>query len=88
MFRTYILAERGDEICIIDKHAAHERQLFENWPPLRRCPEYSFSWSRWWWSSPPRKRPALLTNLDLLERPVSRSSDFGGSCGLPALGPR
>ena len=22
IFRTYILAERGDEICIIDKHAA------------------------------------------------------------------
>ena len=29
LFRTYILAERGDEVCIIDKHAAHERQLFE-----------------------------------------------------------
>ena len=29
IFRTYILAERGDEVCIIDKHAAHERQLFE-----------------------------------------------------------
>ena len=29
LFKTYILAERGDEICIIDKHAAHERQLFE-----------------------------------------------------------
>ena len=29
IFRTYIFAERGDEICIIDKHAAHERQLFE-----------------------------------------------------------
>ena len=29
VFRTYILAERGDEVCIIDKHAAHERQLFE-----------------------------------------------------------
>ncbi len=29
VFRTYILAERGDELCIIDKHAAHERQLFE-----------------------------------------------------------
>ena len=29
IFKTYILAERGEEICIIDKHAAHERQLFE-----------------------------------------------------------
>ena len=24
----YILAERGDELCLIDKHAAHERQLY------------------------------------------------------------
>ena len=29
LFRTYILAQRGDEVCVIDKHAAHERQLFE-----------------------------------------------------------
>ena len=29
IFRTYILAERGDEICIIDKHAAHERMNFD-----------------------------------------------------------
>ena len=36
IFRTYILAERGDEICIIDKHAAHERMNFE---ALRRSAE-------------------------------------------------
>lgn len=29
-FKTYIIAECGDEVVFIDKHAAHERILFEN----------------------------------------------------------
>ena len=29
LFRTYILAEQGDELILIDKHAAHERINFE-----------------------------------------------------------
>ncbi len=29
VFKTYIVAQRGDELCFIDKHAAHERILYE-----------------------------------------------------------
>ncbi len=29
VFKTYIITERGNELCLIDKHAAHERILFE-----------------------------------------------------------
>ena len=29
VFKTYIITERGGELCLIDKHAAHERILFE-----------------------------------------------------------
>lgn len=30
LFKTYILAESGDYFIIVDKHAAHERLLYEN----------------------------------------------------------
>lgn len=29
IFKTYILAQRGNEFCFIDKHAAHERIIYE-----------------------------------------------------------
>ena len=29
LFKTYIILQVGDEMCMIDKHAAHERVLFE-----------------------------------------------------------
>lgn len=29
VFKTYIITERNNELCLIDKHAAHERILFE-----------------------------------------------------------
>ena len=29
VFRTYVITQRGDEMCLIDKHAAHERILYE-----------------------------------------------------------
>lgn len=29
IFSTYIVTERGNEMCLIDKHAAHERMIYE-----------------------------------------------------------
>ena len=29
VFNTYLIAQRGDEMCLIDKHAAHERAIYE-----------------------------------------------------------
>ena len=29
VFKTYIITQRGEEMCLIDKHAAHERLIYE-----------------------------------------------------------
>lgn len=82
VFRTYILAERGQELCLIDKHAAHERQLFEKLAAnygevpsqllLEPCVvEVSAE-----------EKQALLDNMDLLENSGFEIGDFGGSSVL------
>ena len=34
LFGTYILLENNDQLILVDKHAAHERLLFEQWKKL------------------------------------------------------
>ena len=77
IFRTYILAERGDEICIIDKHAAHERMNFDRLmtskePPMRQTLMQPVAVE-------PGKEDAalLLENLELLEQFGFGCEDFG-----------
>ena len=77
IFRTYILAERGDEICIIDKHAAHERILFEK---LKAHPE-KISAQSLLSPIPVRLSPAaageLLANADMLDELGFAVEEFG-----------
>ena len=82
IFKTYILAERGEEICIIDKHAAHERQLFEKLaadygdvPGQLLLEPVVVELSA-------EEKTALLANLDLLESAGLEIADFGGSTVL------
>ena len=79
VFRTYILAERGDELCLIDKHAAHERQLYEklaanygNVPSQMLLEPTAIDLSA-------EEKQALLDNLPLLENAGLEVADFGGS---------
>ena len=82
IFKTYILAERGEEICIIDKHAAHERQLFE-----KLAADYGDVSSQLLLEPvvvelSAEEKTALLANLDLLESAGLEIADFGGSTVL------
>lgn len=79
IFRTYILAERGDEICIIDKHAAHERQLFEKLAAQYGDVPSQLLLEPLVVELSAEEKTALLTNLDLLESAGLEVSDFGGS---------
>ena len=79
LFKTYILAERGDEICIIDKHAAHERQLFE-----KLAADYGDVPSQLLLEPvvvelSAEEKTALLNNLPLLESVGLEIDDFGGN---------
>ena len=82
VFRTYVLAERGDELCLIDKHAAHERQLYEklaanygNVPSQLLLQPAAIDLSA-------EEKQALLENQPLLENAGLDVADFGGSTVL------
>ena len=79
VFRTYILAERGDELCLIDKHAAHERQLYEklaanygNVPSQMLLEPAAIDLAA-------EEKQALLDNIPLLENVGLEIADFGGN---------
>ena len=79
VLRTYILAERGDELCLIDKHAAHERQLYEklaanygNVPSQMLLEPAAIDLAA-------EEKQALLDNIPLLENAGLEIADFGGN---------
>ncbi len=81
LFRTYILAEMGNSLFIIDKHAAHERILYNELKKNERSDEQllltpvSVSLSR-------EEHTALTENADVLAQAGITVEDFGGSTVL------
>lgn len=82
LYRSYILVEQGEEAYLIDKHAAHERILFDK---LRENQEAITAQSL---LSPipcrlsPELIAALLTNRRLLEELGFEIEEFGGNTVL------
>lgn len=79
VFKTYIITERAGELCLIDKHAAHERILFEklakdygNVPAQMLLVPVQVNLTA-------GEKQALLQNLDLLNDAGLDVEDFGGA---------
>ena len=77
LYNTYIIVEQGDEAFLIDKHAAHERILFEK---LKANPE-GISAQSLLQPLPVRLSPSaageLLANMDMLEELGFEIEEFG-----------
>ncbi|MBQ6569002.1 MAG: DNA mismatch repair endonuclease MutL [Clostridia bacterium] len=76
LFDTYIMLEDGDEVLIIDKHAAHERLIFE------RLKEGALSSAQYLFAPvtvtlEKGEYDAVISNLDLLDEAGYEIEDFG-----------
>lgn len=81
VFATYILAEMGESLYLIDKHAAHERMLYNQLKASARVDEQvllapiSITVSR-------EEHTALVENQDVLASAGISLEDFGGNTVL------
>ena len=78
VFKTYIITEREGELCLIDKHAAHERILFEQLseqygdvPAQLLLVPVQVNLSA-------EEKQAVMDNLELLRDAGIEAEDYGG----------
>ena len=77
-FKTYILVEQGKKLLIIDKHAAHERMLFEKLRANGGDIETQMLLAPVTVTLSKEEYSAVLDNLELLDKAGYRVEDFGG----------
>lgn len=82
VFKTYIITQRGQEMCLIDKHAAHERILYE-----RLAADYGKVSSQLLLAPvtvnlSAEEKNALLEHESLLRDAGVETEDFGGNTVL------
>lgn len=78
VFKTYIITERDGEMCLIDKHAAHERILFESLSrDYGNVPAQMLLMPVQVNMSAPEKL-AILQNQELLQNAGIEAEDYGG----------
>ncbi len=82
VFRTYIVAQRGEEICFIDKHAAHERILYEQLLSHRAAPGSQMLLTPVAVQLSAAEKSAVLQHRKMLAESGVEIEDFGGSAIL------
>lgn len=76
-FATYILLEAGEELLLIDKHAAHERILFDRLMAHRTNPQPQMLLEPVAVTLAKGEYSALLENLETVQQAGFDVSDFG-----------
>ncbi len=76
---TYIIVERGDSIFLIDKHAAHERILFDKLKAQKREPSAQMLLTPVVCALSGEDERTILENLELLEKLGFEIDEFGPS---------
>ncbi len=77
-FSTYIIAQMGDSVYIIDKHAAHERILFNKLKAEQQI-EVQALLSPTTAILPKEEYDVLIQNISILEKSGFEIEDFGNS---------
>ena len=81
-FQTYIIAQRGEELCLIDKHAAHERQIYEKLAASYGDVPSQLLLAPLVITLSAEEKQALMGNIPLLENVGIEVGDFGGNTVL------
>lgn len=76
-FKTYILVEQGDKMLVIDKHAAHERMIFNSLKKEQNGIESQMLLSPVTVTLSKEEYNALLENTDILSKAGYCVEDFG-----------
>ena len=86
-FGTYIILERGDELVLIDKHAAHERMLYEELKANRGTAAHQMLLEPVTVTLEKNEYAAVLNALDLFEQAGFELEDFGAGTVLVRSAP-
>ncbi len=79
LYRTYILVEQGEDAFLIDKHAAHERILFDKLKANQEAISGQALLSPLTVRLPPAAAGELLSNMTMMEELGFQLEEFGDS---------